>query len=120
MFDEKIVKVIEDTLSTVENPWIPNYDRAEQIAKALWDSGLVINSSESLDEQEFNLYKWTAIENDGYTHSEIGVANNMLEAFIKATEYSPSYHKYIEIKKLDEEEYTDAGKELLKWYKEME
>ena len=51
---------------------------------------------------------------------ESGVANNMFEAFIKATEYSPSYHKYIEIKKLDEEEHTDAHKELLKWYKEVQ
>lgn len=117
MFNEKIIKVIEDTLKTVENPWIPNCDKAEKIAKALWDSCLVSNSSKSLDEQEPNIYKWTAIENDGYTHSESGVANNILEAFIKATEYSPSYHKYIEIKKLDKKEYTDAHKELLEWYK---
>lgn len=117
MFNEKVIKVIKDILNMVENTYISNYDRAEKIARALWDSGLVSNSPKSLDEQEFNIYKWTAIENDGYTHSEIGVANNMMEAFIKATEYSPSYHKYIEIKKLDEEEYTDASKELLEWYK---
>ena len=80
---------------------------------------MVCNSSESLEEQELNIYKWTAIENDGYTRMESGVANNMLEAFIKATEYSPSYHKYIEIKKLDKEEYADAHKELLDWYKEV-
>lgn len=118
MFDEKVIKVIENTLKTIENPRISNYDRAEKIARALWDSGLVDNSSEALDEQEFNIYKWTAMENDGYTHSEIGVASNMLEAFIKATEYNPSYHKYIEIKKLDEEDYTQKQKELLEWYKE--
>lgn len=118
MFDEKIIKVIEDTLKTVENPLIPNYDKAEKIARALWDSRLVMNSPEMMDEQEFNIYNWTAIENDGYTRMESGVANNIFEAFIKATEYSPSYHKYIEIKKLDEKEYTDAHKELLEWYKE--
>ena len=118
MFSEKVIKVIEDTLGTVENPWISNYDRAEKIARALWDSGLVSNSSKSLDEQEFNIYKWTATENDGYTHSESGVANNMLEAFIKATEYSPSYHKYIEIERVEKEDYTKRQKELLNWYKE--
>lgn len=117
MFNEKVIKVIEDTLRISGNPWITNYDKAEKIARALWDSGLVSNSSKSLDEQELNIYKWTATENDGYTHSEIGVANNMLEAFIKATEYSPSCHKYIEIKKLDEKEYTDDSKKLLELYK---
>ena len=117
MFNEKVINVIEDTLRTVENPRILNYEKAEKIARALWDSGLVSNSSKSLDEQELNIYKWTATENDGYTHSEIGVASNMLEAFVKATEYSPSYHKYIEIKKLNEEEYSDAIKKLLEQYK---
>lgn len=79
-----------------------------------------MNSPKMIDEQELNIYEWTAIENDGYTHSESGVANNILEAFIEATEYSPSYHKYIEIKKLDKEEYTDDHKELLEWYKGVE
>jgi hypothetical protein len=120
MFSEKVIKVIEDTLKTVENPWIPNYNKAEAIARALWDSGLVSISSKSLEEQEPNIYKWTATENDGYTHSESGVADNMFEAFIKATEYSPSYHKYIEIEKIEEEDYTDAHKELLEWYKGVE
>lgn len=117
MFDEKVIKVIENALRTVENKLIPNCDKAERIARALWDSCLVNNSSKSLDEQDLNVYMWTAIEDDGYTHSEIGVANNMLEAFVKATEHSPSYHKYIEIKKLDEKEYTDASKKLLERYK---
>ena len=121
MFNEKVIKVIEDTLRAVENnPWILNCDKAKEIARALWDSGLVSNSSESLEEQELNIYKWTAVESDGYTHSESGVANNILDAFIKATEYSPSYHKYIEIKKLDEKEYTDDSKKLLEWYKKGE
>lgn len=120
MFNEKVIKVIEDTLSTVENQYISNYDKAEKIARALWDSRLVSISSKSLEEQEPNIYKWTAIENDGYTHSESGVANNILEAFIKATEYSPSYHKYIEIEKVKEEDYKDIHKELLEWHKGME
>ena len=53
MFDEKIIKVIEDALNTVENPQISNYDIAKKIARALWDSCLVSNSSKSLDEQAF-------------------------------------------------------------------
>ena len=114
MFNEKVIEVIAEVLPYEETE---NKILAKTIAKALWDSGLVMNSPEMMDEQELNIYKWTAIENDGYTHSESGVANNMFEAFIKATEYSPSYHKYIEIKKLDEKEYTDAYKELLEWYK---
>jgi hypothetical protein len=32
MFNEKIIKMIEDTLSSVENPLISNYDKAEKIA----------------------------------------------------------------------------------------
>lgn len=119
MFDEKVIKVIENALRTVENQLIPNCDKAEKIAKALWDSCLVSNSSKSLDEQDLNVYMWTAIENDGYTHSEIGVANNMLEAFVKATEYSPSYHKYIEIKRVEEEDYTKEQRDLLEWYKKI-
>ena len=119
MFNEKVIKIIEDTLNTIENPSISNYDMAEKIARALWDSGLVSISSKSLDEQELNVYKWTAVENDGYTRMESGVANNILEAFIKAVEYSPSYHKYIEIKKLDKEDHIEAHKELLAWYKEV-
>ena len=109
---------MEKTLASV----LPFEDKesklmANVIAEALWDSGLVSNSSKALDEQELNIYKWTAIEDDGYTRSESGVANNMLDAFIKATEYSPSHHKYIEIKKVDEREYTDVSKKLLEWYK---
>lgn len=117
MFNEKVIKVIEDTLSIIGNSCIPDHTIAQKIARALWDSGLVSNSSKVLEEQEPNVYKWTAMENDGYTRMESGVANNMLEAFIKATEYSPSYHKYIEIERIEKEDYTDAHKELLEWYK---
>lgn len=115
MFTEKVIDVIASVLPYEETE---SKLLAKTIAKALWDSRLVMNSPEMIDEQELNIYKWTAIESDGYTHSESGVANNIFEAFIEATEYSPSYHKYIEIKKLDEEEYTDDHKELLEWYKE--
>ena len=86
------------------------------IAEELWKSGLVSNSARALDEQEPNIYSWTAIESDGYAHSESGVAMNMLDAFIKATEHNPSYHKYVEIRKLDKEEYTAHHNELLEWY----
>ena len=116
MFNEKVIEIIEATLNTIENSRISNHDKAEKIARTLWDSGLVMNSPEMIDEQELNIYKWTAIENDGYTHSESGVANNIFEAFIEATEYSPSYHKYIEIKKVSEEEYTKDQEKLLEWY----
>lgn len=118
MFNEEVIKVIEDTLNTVESSLMSNYDKAEKIARALWKSRLVMNSPEMVDEQELNIYKWTAIENDSYTRMESGVALNMFDAFIKATEYSPSYHKYIEIEKVKEEDYKDAHKELLEWYKE--
>ena len=119
MLNEKVIKVIQDALNSLDKSIYFGWCQAREIAEALWDSGLVSNSSKALDEQELNIYKWTAIENDGYTHSESGVANNMLEAFINATEHSPSYHKYIEIEKVEEEDYTDAHKELLKWYKEV-
>jgi len=116
MFNEKVIEVIASVLPYEETE---NKLLAKTIAKTLWDSGLVMNSPEMMDEQEPNIYKWTAMENDGYTHMESGVAMNMLDAFIKATEYSPSYHKYIEIEKVEKEDYTDAHKELLDWYKEV-
>ena len=122
MLNEKLKDIIEEVLrkhvKEYQNPEVENDKNiARIIYTAIRESGLVCNSAESLEEQELNIYKWTAIENDGYTRMESGVASNMFEAFIKATEYSPSYHKYIEIKKLDKEEYTDAHKELLDWYK---
>ena len=115
MFNEKIIEVIASILPYEETE---NKLLAKTIAKALWDSGLVMNSPEMMDEQELNIYKWTAMENDGYTRMESGVATNIFDAFIKATEYSPSYHKYIEIERVEKENYTDAHKELLDWYKE--
>jgi hypothetical protein len=116
MFNEKVIEVIEGVLPYGETE---NKLLAKTIAKALWDSRLVSISSKLLDEQELNIYKWTAIESDGYTRMESGVANNMLEAFIKATEYSPSYHKYIEIERVEEKDYTKRQKELLDWYKQV-
>ena len=124
MLNEKLKDIIEEVLrkhvKEYQNPEVENDKNiASIIYNAIRESRLVNNSYESMDEQDLNIYSWTAIENDGYTRMESGVANNMFEAFIKATEYSPTYHKYIEIKKLDEEEYTDAHKELLEWYKEV-
>ena len=123
MLNEKLKDIIEETLrkyvKEYQNPEVENDKNiARIIYTAIRESGLVCNSWESLEEQELSIYEWTAIENDGYTRMESGVANNMLEAFIKATEYSPCYHKYIEIRKLDKEEYTEDHKELLEWYKE--
>jgi hypothetical protein len=123
MLNEKLKDIIEEVLrkhvKEYQNPEVENDKNiARIIYTAIRESRLVDNSPNSLEEQELNIYTWTATENDGYTHSESGVANNMFEAFIKATEYSPSYHKYIEIKKLDKKDYTDAHKELLEWYKE--
>lgn len=115
MFNEKVTEVIASVLPYDENE---SKLMANVIADALWKSGLVSNSSKALEEQELNIYKWTAMENDGYTHMESGVAMNMLDAFIKATEHSPSYHKYIEIEKIDREDYTKDHEELLDWYSE--
>jgi hypothetical protein len=121
MLNEKLKDIIEEVLrkyvKEYQNPEVENDKNiARIIYAAIRESRLVYNSPKSLEEQEFNIYKWTAIENDGYTRMESGVANNMFEAFVKATEYSPSYHKYIEIKKVEKENYTDADKELLEWY----
>lgn len=119
MFDKRIVKIIEDTLSTLADSPISNQDKAQKVAEALYESRLLSKSPRMMDEQELNIYKWTAMENDGYTRMESGVALNMLDAFIKATEYSPSYHKYIEIERVEKEDYTKNHKELLDWYKEV-
>jgi hypothetical protein len=122
MLNEKLKDIIEEVLrkhvkeyqnSEVEN----DKNIARVIYTAIRESGLVCNSWKSLEEQELNIYSWTAIENDGYTHGESGVAMNMFDAFIEATEHSPSYHKYIEIERVEKEDYTDAHKELLDWYK---
>jgi hypothetical protein len=71
---------------------------------------------ETLKEQDSHIYRWTAVEDDGYTHSEAGVANNMLDAFIKATEYSPSYHKKIVIEKINDDELTEKERELKEFW----
>lgn len=115
MFNKKVIEVIASVLPYEEKE---SKLMANVIADALWKSGLVSNSSRAIEEQDPSIYKWTAIETDGYTCMESGVANNMLEAFIKATEHSPSYYKYIEIEKIDKEKYTDAQKALLDWYRE--
>lgn len=124
MLNEKLKDIIEEVLrkyvKEYQNPEVENDKNiARIIYTAIRESRLVYNSPKSLEEQELNIYKWTAMENDGYTRMESGVATNMLDAFVKATEYSPSYHKYIEIERVEEEDYTDAHKELLEWYKEV-
>lgn len=70
-----------------------------------------------------NIYLWTAIEDDGYKHSEFGVAMNMQDAFTQAVEYAPSWHKYIEIRKLTvTEAIKNLGQErydeMMSYYKE--
>ncbi len=76
----------------------------------------LFSNFETLAEQSPHIYRWTAVEDDGYTHSEAGAANNMLDAFIKATEYSPSYHKKIVIEKISDDELTDEEKELKEFW----
>ena len=115
MLNEKLKDIIEEVLrkhvKEYQNPEVENDKNiARIIYTAIRESRLVNNSPKSLEEQELNIYKWTAIENDGYTRMESGVANNMFEAFVEATEYSPSYHKYIEIERVEKEDYTEADK----------
>jgi hypothetical protein len=124
MLNEKLKDIIEEVLrkhvKEYQNPEIENDKNiARIIYTAIRESKLVCNSAKSLEEQELNIYKWTAMENDGYTRMESGVAMNMFDAFIQATEYSPSYHKYIEIERVEKEDYTKKQKELLNWYKEV-
>lgn len=90
--------------------------QSARIADAIMDSKLFCNGPDAMDEQEPHIYKWTAVENDGYTHSESGVANNMFDAFIKATEYSPDYHKKVVIEKIPDDELTENQKELKEWW----
>ena len=66
-----------------------------------------LNVKVALDEWEPNFYSWEVEEDDGYKHSEIGVAENMLQAFISATEHSPSHHKFVKIEKLTEEQVKE-------------
>lgn len=92
----EIIKEAGDVANAVGmKDWV-----VEDIADAIINSGLFCNSPKAMDEQNPHVYCWTAVEDDGYTHSEYGVANNMFDAFIKATEYSPDYHKKIMIEKI--------------------
>lgn len=109
---EKLFEIIYNNLC-MENNWVTK-ESICKTADAIIDSGLFCNSPDAMDEQEPHVYKWTAIEDDGYTHSEYGVANNMLDAFIKATEYSPSYHKKVVIEKIPDNELTEELKEFYK------
>ena len=125
MLNEKLEDIIEEVLrkyvkehqdSEIEN----DKNIVRIIYTAVKESGLVCNSAKSLEEQEPNIYKWTAMEDDGCLRMEYGIAMNMFDAFIKATEYSPSYHKYIEIERVEEEDYTKEQRDLLEWYKKIE
>lgn len=86
--------------------------QSARIADAIIDSGLFCNGPDAMDEQEPHVYQWTAVEDDGYTHSEFGVANNMYDAFIEATEHSPSYHKKVVIEKIPDDELMEDLKEF--------
>ena len=125
MLNEKLEDIIEEVLrkyvkehqdSEIEN----DKNIVRIIYTAVKESGLVCNSAKSLEEQEPNIYKWTAMEDDGCLRMEYGIAMNMFDAFIKATEYSPSYHKYIEIERVEEKDYTKEQRDLLEWYKKAE
>lgn len=111
---DKLIEIITETLS---KQFHINgfYNISSALADAILNSKLFCNS-EILKEQEPHIYRWIAVEDDGYTHSEPGVANNMLDAFIKATEYSPSYHKKIVIEKISDDELVAKEKELKEFW----
>ena len=90
------------------------FDDIEELADAIINSRLFCNGPDVMDEQEPHIYRWTAVEDDGYTYSESGVANNMFDAFIKATEYSPSYYKKVVIEKIPGDELSEELKEFYK------
>lgn len=107
---KKLIKIIREETNGVLNDYC-----LCRIADAILDSNLLYTAN-GLEEQSPHIYRWTAIEDDGYNHSETGVANNMLDAFIKATEYSPSFHKKIIIEKIQDEELTEEEKELKEFW----
>lgn len=53
---------------------------------------------------EPGMYSWFVEEDDGYNYGEAGYAENLEEAFRKATEYSPQFIKTITINKKDDSE----------------
>ena len=118
---ENLIQIIQDNVKyynginymgdQTECPHYTFYD-IDKLVDAIINSRLLCNGPDVMDEQESHVYRWTAVEDDGYTHSESGVANNMFDAFIKATEYSPSYHKKIMIEKISDEELTKEEKEF--------
>ena len=125
MLNEKLEDIIEEVLrkyvkehqdSEIEN----DKNIVRIIYTAVKESGLVCNSAKSLEEQEPNINKCTSMEDNGCLRMEYDIAMNMFDAFIKATEYSPSYHKYIEIERVEEKDYTKEQRDLLEWYKKAE
>lgn len=111
---EKLFEIIYNNL-TMENNWVTK-ESIYKAADAIINSKFFCNGPDAMDEQEPHVYKWTAIEDDGYTHSEAGVANNMFDAFIKATEYNPSYHKKVVIEKIPDEKLTEMEKEVKEFW----
>ncbi len=107
---DKLIEIINTTSKGALNDVFQG-----KLADAILNSKLFWRP-ETLKEQEQHIYHWTAVEDDGYTHSEAGVANNMLDAFIKATEYSPSYHKKIVIEKMPDNELTEEEKKLKEFW----
>ena len=106
----KLIKLISEESRGVLNDYC-----LCRIADAILDSN-ILHIEDTLEEQSPRVYRWTTIEDDEYTRSESGVANNMLDAFIKATEYSPSFYKQIIIEKIQDEELTEKEKELKEFW----
>ena len=112
---KKLIKIIKEAGDVADAVGMKDWV-IEDIADAIINSKLFCNGPDAMDEQEPHVYKWTAIENDGYTRMESGVALNMFDAFIKATEYSPDYHKKVVIEKIPDNELTENQKELKEWW----
>jgi hypothetical protein len=113
---EKLLEIILKAEEDFSKTGKPVLDIYKYVADAIVDSGFFCNSPDAMDEQEPHVYKWTAVEDDGYIHSEYGVANNMFDAFIKATEYSPDYHKKVTIEKIPDDKLTEDLKKFKEWH----
>lgn len=108
---DKLFEIVNKTLSKA----ICNDELTEYCSEIVIDA--ILNSKlfcdvEDLKEQEPHVYRCDIVEDDGYRHSEAVVANNMLDAFWSATEYSPSYHKKIVIEKVLDEDLTVEEREF--------
>ena len=89
-------------------------DVIQKVISIVSDSHKLSVGYSALEEQDPTYWEIEATEQDGYHHKEVALCRNALHAFAAATEFSPSYHTEVKVRRLTDEEAEAVRKELSK------